>query len=447
LAESGVITSVGFLEIVVYVRCMLEHVGNGDYATAISLNNWHYVVWTFIIFIYGVFVPNTWQRTAAVLIPLATVPFLVDYGVGLFHSSVTTFIENTEESWTDPTPAPYFAAAIAIFAAHTLHAASVTAFKARRLGQYRILRLIGKGGMGRVYEAEHLLLKRACSVKLIHPEQSADDRALQRFQREVRAMAKLTHPHTIEVFDYGKTKEGVFFFAMELLPGMNLGDLVSEHGPLPPGRAVHFLVDVCDALMEAHAAGMIHRDIKPGNIFASQRGGICDFTKLLDFGLVRQIEVDVSQSLTAQVVAGTPSFMSPEQALRPDQLDSRCDLYAVGAVGYYLVSGRAVFEGNVPMEVMRLLIEQDADPESLHHANVPADLEAVLMRCLAKNREHRYQTARELRNALMSCACFGEWSRDDAEAWWKEHLDAAAKADKLLSRTQGDTLVVGETQA
>lgn len=259
-------------------------------------------------------------------------------------------------------------------------------------------------------------------------------------------MAMLTHPHTIEVYDYGKTKEGVFFFAMEYLPGVSLGDLVEEQGPLPASRAVHFLVDVCDALVESHQAGMIHRDVKPGNVFASRRGGIDDFTKLLDFVLVRQVEVDVSQTLTSKLVAGTPAFMAPEQAIMPDQLDVRCDLYSVGALGYYLLCGRPVFDEYSPMESLLALVEQEPEPLSRHCPEVPDDVERVLMRCLAKDREHRYQTARELRDALMACDCYGAWTRDDAARWWRRRAEKLESMPPNHPDAQRDTLVIGDTQ-
>ncbi len=360
IAELVVVGNICFLEVAVYIRWMRALAREEDVATAVSVNDWHYIAWAMVIFVYGVFMPNTWRRAASVLIPMATIPAVVAFVFNAFYPNVAAILGQSLLGQRFLTP--YVAAGIAIYAAHTGHGARVVASTARQLAQYKLLRLIGEGGMGRVYEAEHLLLKRACAVKLILPERSSEVRMLRRFQREVRATARLTHPNTIEVYDYGETKDGVFFFAMELLPGMNLRDLVKVAGPLPAERAVHFLIDVCDALTEAHDANLIHRDIKPANIFASQRGGLYDFTKLLDFGVVREIKVDASMSITSKMVAGTPSFMSPEQATSPLSIDARSDLYSVGAVGYSLLAGRPPFVAPTPMQVMLDLVEQTPEP-------------------------------------------------------------------------------------
>ena len=416
IAEFVVMANTGLLIIVIDVRLMLEAATANDEATLISVTNWQYFAWTLIIFIYGVFMPNTWQRAAAVLLPIAAIPSLLTEWVCFLDPLVAALLD--EDRFGQPLPTPFIAAAIAIYAAHLIHGARLSAFQARRLAQYHIKRLIGEGGMGQVFEAEHLLLKRACAIKLIQPERSADDRAQLRFEREVRATAKLTHPNTIEIYDYGKTKDGVFFFAMELLPGMNLRDLVKSSGPLPPARAIHFLSDVCEALHEAHQAGLIHRDVKPSNIFASQRGGIYDFTKLLDFGVVREMEVDPSLSITSAMVAGTPAFMSPEQITEPAQIDARSDLYAVGAVAYYLLTGRPPFLGDSPVQVMLAQVNQVPEFPSTYEPGIPADLEMVVMRCLVKDVDDRYSDAAQLQSALQACSCAGTWTREDAADWW-----------------------------
>lgn len=440
LAELLLVGGICFLEIVVYVGWMRALAIEQDLATAISVNDWHYIAWTMIIFVYGVFMPNTWQRAASVLIPLAGFPLFVTWLVNVTNPDVEQMVAQSHlgERWL----VPIVAACIAIYAAHIIHGANVIASQARKLAQYRLVRLIGEGGMGSVYEAEHLLLKRNCAVKLIRSDKSSEQRVLRRFQREVRATARLTHPHTIEVYDYGKTKDEVFFFAMELLPGMNLRDLVRQHGPLPPERAVHFLIDVCDALTEAHGSDMIHRDIKPANIFASQRGGIHDFTKLLDFGVVREIKVDASLSLTSKMVAGTPSFMSPEQASMPLAIDARSDLYSLGAVGYYLLSGRPPFVAATPTQVMLMLVEREPDQLSVHRSDVPSDLESVVMRCLQTRPEERFQNAGELRQALELCECAGSWTRQRAADWWAENQPDLERTDD----SNPDLWIVAETE-
>ena len=227
------------------------------------------------------------------------------------------------------------------------------AFEARQLGQYRLTRRIGAGGMGEVYLAEHQLLKRPCVVKLIRPDKSGDPKNVARFQREVRATAKLSHWNTVEIFDYGSTADGTFYYVMEYLPGMSLGEIVERFGPMSPERVIYLLEQACDALSEAHAAGLIHRDIKPANIFAAKRGGVYDVAKLLDFGLVKPLVDDEPIHLTIEgAIAGSPLFMSPEQAVGDSQPDARSDIYALGAVGYYLLTGRPPFQSDKAIKVM-----------------------------------------------------------------------------------------------
>ncbi len=239
------------------------------------------------------------------------------------------------------------------------------AFAARQLGQYRLGRRIGAGGMGEVYLAEHQLLKRPCVVKLIRPDRSGNPKVIARFQREVRATAKLSHWNTVEIYDYGCTPDGTFYYVMEFLPGMNLGELVERFGPLPPARVIYLLRQACDGLAEAHAAGLVHRDIKPGNIFAARRGGIYDVAKLLDFGLVKPVMDDAPVHLTAEgTITGSPLFMSPEQAIGDAKPDPRSDIYSLGAVGYYLLTGHPPFEGDKPLKVIFAHAHDAAAPPS-----------------------------------------------------------------------------------
>jgi serine/threonine protein kinase len=203
----------------------------------------------------------------------------------------------------------------------------VDAIKAKELGQYKLKRLLGSGGMGEVYLAEHLLMKRPCAIKMIKPEKAGDPRVLARFEREVRATAKLSHWNNIDIFDYGRAADGTFYYVMEFLPGMNLGDLVRRFGPLAPERVIHLMRQTCDALAEAHGAGLIHRDIKPANIFAAERGGHKDIAKLLDFGLVKPITNIDQGSLTQEgALTGSPLYMSPEQATGDADPDARSDI-------------------------------------------------------------------------------------------------------------------------
>ena len=255
------------------------------------------------------------------------------------------------------------------FGARTISRLRRQVAEARQLGQYRLRRRIGAGGMGEVYLAEHQLLKRPCAVKLIRPGDVADPKALARFEREVRLTATLSHPNTVEIYDYGRTEDGTYYYVMEYLPGLSLAELVERHGPLPPGRAVYLLRQVCGALREAHAAGLIHRDIKPSNIFAARRGGMDDVAKLLDFGLVLPAATAGAPHLSGEgQILGTPLFMSPEQATGGRELDERSDIYSLGAVAYYLLTGRPPFDEG---DGMRLLIATPATRSCRRRGSAP----------------------------------------------------------------------------
>jgi len=275
--------------------------------------------------------------------------------------------------------------------------------------------------MGEVYLAEHRMLKRPCAVKLIRREQAGDPHALARFEREVQATARLSHWNTVEIYDYGRTEDGTFFYVMEYLPGLSLEDLLDRHGPLPAERVVHLLRQTCQGLREAHAVGLIHRDIKPGNIFVAQRGGLYDVVKLLDFGLVKPLADIDSARLTAEgAISGTPLYMSPEQARGLDEIDARSDIYSLGAVAYMLLTGRPPFEGTNPLDVMIAHARDDVMPPSKFQADVPADLEGVILRCLAKRPDDRFQDADSLEQSLAACAAADQWTQAHAADWWRE---------------------------
>ncbi len=328
-------------------------------------------------------------------------------------------------NWAGSTLMFCLAGASGVFGVDLIGTLRREAFEARQLGQYKLTRRIGAGGMGEVYLAEHQLLKRPCVVKLIRPDKTGNPRVLARFQREVRATAKLSHWNTVEIFDYGCTAEGTFYYVMEYLPGMSLGELVGRFGPLPPERVIYLLRQACDALGEAHAAGLIHRDIKPGNIFVAQRGGVYDVAKLLDFGLVKPLwdEEDEPGHLTAEgTITGSPLFMSPEQALGEAKPDGRSDIYSLGAVGYYLLTGHPPFEGDKPLKVLFAHAHEPVVPPSSLRPAVPADLERVILRCLAKNPADRFPDAASLEAALSACESSARWNRTLAAEWWRRQM-------------------------
>lgn len=288
------------------------------------------------------------------------------------------------------------------------------------LGPYTLHELIGSGGMGDVYLAEHRLLKRKCAVKLIRRDKASDRRMLARFEREVKATAQLTHWNTVQVYDYGRTKNGTFYYAMEYLQGLNLRQLIEQFGPQSPARVIHILRQLCGALHEAHCCGLVHRDVKPSNIFLTERGHVFDVAKLLDFGLVRPARFGPDAICCVHgELQGSPRFMCPEQA-RGQKPDCRGDIYSLAAVGHYLLSGRPVFEDeNTVMLVLAHATVPAPRLEDLGFA-VPRDLSDIIAKCLSKHAADRYQTPRELQEALDKCECANNWTSHDAEAWWRE---------------------------
>jgi eukaryotic-like serine/threonine-protein kinase len=311
------------------------------------------------------------------------------------------------------------------FGARTMSRLRLQVAEARQIGQYRLRRRLGGGGMGEVYLAEHQLLKRPCALKLVRAGDATDPIALERFEREVRLTATLSHPNTVEIYDYGRADDGTYYYVMEYLPGLSFAELVERYGFLPPPRVVYLLRQVCGALREAHTAGLIHRDIKPSNIIAARRGGIDDVAKLLDFGLVRPSPAVRAAHLSAEgEILGTPLFMAPEQATGARDLDERSDIYSLGAVAYYLLTGRPPFEGNDGIAVMIAHARDPVVPPSRIRPDIPTDLERVVLRCLAKDAAERYPSAASLERALDACAGMGKWDQDQAAGWWRDYARA-----------------------
>ncbi|MBT5927816.1 MAG: serine/threonine protein kinase [Verrucomicrobia bacterium] len=295
--------------------------------------------------------------------------------------------------------------------------------EAKRLGQYHLEVKIGEGGMGTVYRAKHALLRRETAIKLLTPDK-ADDLSLQRFEREVKLTSRLTHPNTIQIYDYGHTPEGLFYYAMEYLDGLNLKELVSRYGPQSSARVVHILSQICESLQEAHRAGLIHRDIKPANIILCERGGVPDFVKVLDFGLVRHYGIsqkENTQVTTTTTVSGTPQFLAPEAIRNPDDADPRSDIYAIGAVGYFMLTGHYVFEGQSMMEIFeKHLTQEPVPPSSRVDASICPSLEQALLDCLSKDLNDRPSSVSELAERLSSCPVDDTWSMTSRVEWWGE---------------------------
>jgi serine/threonine-protein kinase len=378
--------------------------------------------WVFLIFIYGVLIPNDWRRSLGVLTGMALIPLAVYAATWLF------FTESSRSA------APLFdlfamarvmtaAVAIAVFGSHKFITLRREAYEARHLGNYRIKHRISTGGMGEVYLAEHSLLNRPYAIKLIRPELAAVPANRTRFEREIQAMARLTHWNTVEIIDFGHAPDGTFYYVMEYVPGLNLRELVDRHGAVSPGRAVYLLRQVCAALAEAHAAGLIHRDIKPGNIMVTQQAGLSDVVKILDFGLVQHGDLlDGDDKLTRTgMFVGTPGYISPEQTT--GVADVRSDIYSLGAVGYFLLTGQPPFSGRQIHQVMSQALE--ATPLRALRPDIPADLAAIIQRCLRQDPKERFADSHLVDDALAACDCATSWNSTEAAAWWSKNSVAA----------------------
>jgi serine/threonine-protein kinase len=382
-----------------------------------------------LILAYGVLIPNTRGRSLLGVAALSAAPFAALAAAAaanptLKESNLVTFvIQNVH--------ALVFPAAIAVFAAARATALQRRAFEAERraeqIGQYTLKQKLGQGGMGEVWLAEHALLKRPCAVKFIRPDLAAHPATAARFAREVQAVTGLTHANTVRVYDYGRADDGSFYYVMEYLDGPTLEQLVREAGPLPPGRAVYLLRQVCQALVEAHAAGLVHRDLKPGNVIVAALGGQRDVAKLLDFGLVQDLSADAADRLTRTgTVLGTPAYMSPEQAAGESALDSRSDVYSLGATAFFALGGRPPFQGKSLGQLLAAHRSEPPPPLTEIRPDVPADLAVVVARCLAKEPRERFPSAADLDRALAQCGCALDWSAERAAEWWRAKMAGGA---------------------
>jgi serine/threonine-protein kinase len=308
--------------------------------------------------------------------------------------------------------------------------------EARRIGSYRLERLLGKGGMGEVWEARHRLLARPAAVKIIRAEMlgagEGSQIALQRFEREAQATAALQSPHSVGLYDYGIADDGTFYYVMELLEGMDLNSLVKQFGPVEPARVIHWLRDACHSLAEAHHNGLIHRDIKPANLYTCRFGLEWDFLKVLDFGLVKPTGVPdgTSPALTAEhSVTGTAAFMPPEIATGDHEVDGRADIYALGCVAYWLLTGQLVFQAESSMKMIMQHVQAVPIPPSRRsELEVPAELDAIVLDCLRKDPADRPQSATELAERVALCTGADSWTQERARAWWETHRPESAGA-------------------
>ncbi|NNF05841.1 MAG: serine/threonine protein kinase [Candidatus Eisenbacteria bacterium] len=332
-----------------------------------------------------------------------------------------------------------------VIAARVFHLAK-DASDARRLGSYQLEEKLGQGGMGEVWRASHKLLARPAAVKLIReqgvasPNGEHPSTVLKRFEREAQATAALTSPHTVQLYDFGIKEDGTFYYVMELLHGLDLRSLIERTGPVPPARALHFLRQACDSLADAHMHGMVHRDIKPGNLFTCRKGTNYDFIKILDFGLVKESgrSEKGNDQLTRQGVAsGTPAFMAPEMALEKAEIDGRADIYALGCVGYWLLTGELVFTADSAVAMMLKHVSEKPRPLSkVSELEIPESVESLIMDCLAKSPDDRPQSVMELGQRIEKAQQeTGEWTAEHATSWWKLHLTEFTSPTKPSQET------------
>ncbi len=407
--------------------CILQQAEAGDAVGIVAIFKNVSSYWFTLLVIYGLYVPNNWKRAAVVVAPMVVLPVLAGLAARFADPLVAEHLDVRQLS--DTMMILCVGALCASYGAEVIASLRDEAYEAQQFGQYRLMEPLGRGGMGEVYKAEHQLLKRPCAIKLIRPEHAGDPQMLARFEREVRTTARLTHWNTIDIYDYGRTDDGTFYYVMEYLPGKSLRDLIADSGTLPPARAVHLLCQVCDALSEAHSQSFIHRDINPNNIFITQRGGIHDVAKLLDFGLVKSVASgggDEANLTMTGTVTGTPKYMAPEQSFTEGEAHVCSDIYSLGAVAYAMLTGHPPFDGaNVMAVIMAHARDPVRRPTELND-QIPAELEQVVLKCLEKRPEDRFSNAESLREALQACPLDDSWTQHAAARWWREVEESAS---------------------
>jgi serine/threonine-protein kinase len=329
---------------------------------------------------------------------------------------------------------------LATLASHTIFGLRREARDARVLGQYTLETKLGEGGMGAVWRARHALLRRPTAIKLLPPDRMGEA-AIRRFEREVQFTAQLTHPNSVAIYDYGRTREGIFYYAMELLEGLDLERLVTSYGPQPPGRVVHVLTQISGALAEAHDLGLVHGDVKPANVLLSPRKNEHEFAKIFDFGLAKSVELSsplASRSAAlsmSQVITGTPLYMAPEAFTAPNEVDGRSDIYSLGALAYFMLVGKPPFEASTVVEVCsKHLYEAPPPPSAAAGRAVPEEIENLVLTCLAKKPADRPANARALRDWAQRCCAIEPWTAREAAEFWSRWTPSPLASEPESSR-------------
>lgn len=380
------------------------------------------------------FVPSTARRTTWITIAACTPVLLANVLIAVFRPEDLLAPRSLQLGflvlWSGAL------CALAGYGSGLLYELRRAAAQARVLGQYVLLAKIGEGGMGVVYRARHALLRRDTAVKLLPPDKAGAEN-IRRFEHEVQHAAALTHPNTIAIYDYGRSVDGIFYYAMEMLEGMDLEVLTTTYGAQPPGRVIHMLSQACAALSEAHTRGLVHRDIKPSNIFLTCRAGVPDVVKVLDFGLVRDfVHVDESAH-DARSVMGTPAYMSPESIQTPHAVGPASDLYAMGVSAYFLLTQRLPFDADSPVQMLaRHIANTPRAPSLFAPTPLSKELDALILNCLAKTPEGRPASAMALKRALEALPEASSWDEEKAHAWWQYRTKVESRGKAATTTVQ-----------
>jgi serine/threonine-protein kinase len=393
-----------------------------------TINPARHVSWTTVlILVYAMIAPGAPRRMLIASLVAATMDPVVFWIAYLRGDPAPTLTSGLILAWPS-----YACAFIAVVPSRILQRIGRRLREAQEMGSYHLVELLGRGGMGEVWRAEHRLLARNAAIKLVRPEvlgarnEAEAKTILRRFEREAQATAALSSPHTIQLFDFGATRDGSFYYVMELLAGRDLESLVREFGPLPANRAIFLLRQVCHSLADAHARGLVHRDIKPANIYVCRMGLEYDFVKVLDFGLVKikgAARTGETLATIDHTTTGTPAYMAPETILGDVEVDRRADVYALGCVAYYLLTGQLVFEADTSMKMlMQHLHAEPVPPSQRSELPIPRELDDLVLACLQKDPNRRPQTAGELFRLACGCHSCDGWNQDMAQRWWQVHL-------------------------
>jgi tRNA A-37 threonylcarbamoyl transferase component Bud32 len=424
---------------------ILHQAGKGDpVLTSVGMSQLFMSFFAFLI-VYGMFIPNSWQRALAVIFPMFAVPVVLSLYLWLEHPGVRRVTQGTSiaEQISYSLINLIMGALFSVIAAHIIHSIRHTAATEKEMGRYRLQKRIGSGGMGEVWKAHHTLLARPAAIKLIRPEvlnaRSIEGKriARTRFEREARATAALRSPHTVHLYDFGVTDNDVFYYVMEYLEGLDLETLVDMYGPLSSERTVFLLKQVAKSLSEAHEKGLVHRDIKPSNLHVSSLKSSADFVRVLDFGLVKKCaaKLEGETKLTLEgSTTGTPAYMAPEVALGNQEVDSRSDIYSLGCVAYWMLTGLTVFEGKTPMEtIVDHARTPPVAPSRRAELEIPSRVEELIMTCLEKDPDKRPPSMKVVHGVLEDCRLGKVWDEEHAIHWWQLHTPESLEDTQVKS--------------